>query len=210
MGNLDNGGPSQTIMAQNDILRVAARLNVPVVGDFVNVFHYRQTDIGLPSEATVLADFAEIMEALYSTVVAGISAEAEFVDINVFNITQDRPMGSIAWPTLTAGGAAGDMLPAQAAAFVRATTGFSRNWAKKFIGPCSEGSSTPQGFVAAALVALLEAFAAEWITTATPTPTNTYESVVYHRSADTWRVLTSGIVTNVWATIRRRRVGVGA
>lgn len=197
-------------VAQDDILRIAARLNVPLTGDFVNVFHYKQLAAVAISDAVTLSNVATMIDELYQTVNAGISTEANYVDINVFDVTQDRPIGSVAWPTLSSGAAAGDMLPAQTAAFVRAATGFSRNWAKKFIGPCSEGSSTPQGFVATALSTLLTAFAAEWISGANGDPSANYEPVVYHRSADLWRPLKTGIVTNVWATIRRRRAGTGA
>jgi len=194
---------------QSDILRIAARLNYVGIGDFVNVYHYRLTTAGFVTDAMVVDDLAEIMDALYATISPSISDYANFVDVNIFNVTQDRPLGSTAWPTMTSGEASGDVLPSQVAAFVRATTGYSRNWARKFLGPFLEASNTSDGRVYSTLLGRLASFLAEWLVTTADTYGD-YLPVVYHSKTSTWKVLIDGVVRNVWATVRRRRVGRGS
>jgi hypothetical protein len=193
----------------DDILRVAARMNYVGIGDFVNVFHFRCNTSPFVTDGYALVDMALVMDALYDTIAPSLSDYANFVDVNVFNVTQDRPLGSTAWPTQTTGEASGDVLPSQCAAFVRATTGYSRNWARKFLGPFLEASNTSDGRVYSTLLTRLANFLAEWLVS-TAVTTGTYTPVVYHSKTSTWKALVDGVVRNVWATVRRRRVGRGS
>lgn len=193
----------------NDVFRVAARLNVPVTGDFVNVFHYKLTGGVDLDDEDVADDLTAIIDMLYSKFYGMISSDAAFVDINIFNVTQDRPLGSYAWPTMVNGARTGDMLPPQVAAFVRGITGYSRNWARKFFGPIGETDNLNEGYIAPASMPLLVTAAAEWVVS-TAIVLNTWYPVVYHARTGQWRELVSALVTNVWATIRRRRAGRGA
>lgn len=189
----------------NDILRTATRLAVAGVGDFVNVYHHRYIGVGTLSDAATVALLTAGMDALYDTIDGIISNTCLFQDINVYNATQFRPLGVEPWPTLVAGVAGGDPLPWQMAAFVRGTTGFSRNWAKKFIGPFAESANGPTGFATSGILTDLAAFGVEWLASTVLGFTAALEPVVYHRKFDTWRVLTGIVLSNNWATIRRRR-----
>lgn len=193
----------------NDVFRVAVRLNVPVTGDFVNVFHYRITTVNDADDGWAILDFREIMDPLYTTLTNLLTGSANEVDINIFNVTQGRPLGSHAFLSWTGPTAAGEMYAPQVAAFVRGLTGYSRNWAKKFLGPLSEVHCGPYGQIDSTGMTILANFGAEWLTT-TATPQNVYEPVVWHSLNGLWRPITSVITSNIPATMRRRRQGSGA
>lgn len=195
--------------ATDDILRVAARQNVPGIGDFVNVFHYKCISGAPISDADTLADMGEFMDMLYTKVQAIISSYADPVDVNVFNVTQDRPLGSTPFPVWTGGTATGDAEPAQVAAFIRGLSGYSRNWAKKFIGPLSESRIATIGLMDGTTLTALGAFGAEWVLS-TATSVGGYIAVVYHSSAGLYRAINSVAYDNVPCIIRRRRAGIGS
>jgi len=195
----------------NDILRVAARMHHALHGDLVNVYHLRVEDIASMDDSIALDACAEWIETLYTTVVSHMAQAWTFEDINVFDVTQDRPLGSAAWPTLVDGGDEyNDTQPPQVAALVRATTGYSRNWARKFLGGFSEARNTAQGFLDSTLVTALGNFALAWITPLVEAEAYTLQPVVWHKGASLWRPLVEGVVRNVWSTVRTRRTGRGA
>lgn len=199
-------------MAVNDldIIRVATKL-VDILGfQVVNVWHFKCDLITPPStDALVMADLAARMELIYTEILTDLHNSLTFLDINFFNVTQDAPMGTLFWPTLTTGGAGGDPMPSQAAAMVRAETGKSRNWARKFFGTFGEGTNTSLGLIVAGAVTHLVNLGAVWITPYAGV-VGTYIPVVWYNKDAEWRSLTRGIVRNVWSTVRRRRAGRGA
>jgi len=192
-----------------DILRVAARLNVPTIGDFVNVYHFRYGGASPQSDEDTLTDMQLRIDKLYSVCNDFFSPDADYVDINVFNFTQSRPLGSVPFSTLVSGNASGDLLPPQTAAFVRGLTGYSRNWAKKFIGPTVEGYSDSNGSIGATGVTQLNNYSAEWLSS-TATQIGTWAPVVFHHAGNVWRIITSTEFNNFWATMRRRKPTVGS
>jgi len=196
--------------AQNDILRVAARASIAGVGDFVNVFHYRYTGAGAYADLATVTDLALEMDTLYTILAPRISNLCLYQDVNVYNATQFRPLGVVPFPVLVAGGSGGDPLPAQVAGFVRGLSGYSRNWARKFIGPIGEADNTPTGVLSATLLGALVSFGAEWVFPALPGFSSIFTPVVYHSKFDLWRPLTSAVISNLWATVRRRRVNRGS
>ena len=192
-----------------DVLRASARLSIQGQGDFVNVWHFRY-DVGTPLSDDLTIDLvAERLDAAYDLIKSFIANDAAFVDINVFNVTQNRPLGSTPWPTLVNGLDSDEMLPGQVAAFVRFPSGFSRNWAKKFIGPMTVGQNTTTGLMENATVAALVAFASEILTGTLAGSTTDLETIVYYARTQQWVAVTSAIVRNVWATVRTRRSGRG-
>jgi len=192
-----------------DILRVSTRLNVSDTGDVVNVFHYNYLGEGPAPDYQVLGQLAAVMDVLYQTFDQFVTERAVYVDVNVFDVTQARPLGSDPWPTLEYGLAIGDMLPMQTASFVRGLSGYSRNWARKFLGPFAEGANSSNGSVSSTLLGAMGEFGAEWIH-GTSLYAEHYEAIVRYKKAETWKPLIAFVVTDVWATVRRRRAGRGA
>jgi hypothetical protein len=175
-----------------------------------NVFHWRikaGTDL---TDANILSEIALKLDDMYTNVSGGMSNQISFADINVFNVTKNAPLGVIPWPTLTAGGSGSTMLPSTVAAFIRATTGISRNWAKKFIGGFTEDDNVSGGLVNSVLMTALGAFGTDWLANITGTGTNEYEPVVHHTKDGVWRLITDIVLTNIWSQVRKRRSGRGS
>jgi hypothetical protein len=192
-----------------DKIRVAARTTLSGVGDFVNVYHFLLDTGILPSDNQVLLDVADIMDALYDVVKDFFPTNLSFVDVNAFDVTQNRPLGSTPWPNLTAGTNNAETLPGQLCTFIRGTTGFSRNWAKKFIGPLTEQWNGGDGFITNAALAKMVLFGAEWLLS-TATPIGTYVPIVHYATTNTWQPITDTVFDNRFAVQRRRRAKVGS
>jgi hypothetical protein len=194
-----------------DILRVAARLNGAAHGDITNVWHVRFNGPGPITDAVAVSACVNYMEDVYTPVKSNITDNYDFEDVNVFNVTQDKPAGVAAWSTLVKGGdTGGETMPPQVAAFVRGTTGYSRNWAKKFIGGLGEAVCNDAGFVSDTFLANLAALGVAWLTGYSFATDNTLTPVVYHLSGATWRDIVEVVVRNVWSTVRTRRTGRGS
>lgn len=196
--------------AIGDILRVAARLHHELTGDMVNVFHYRIKAGTALSDVQVLDDIALGMDTLYTEIVGDLNNTVGFADINIFNESKNAPVGTAPWPSLTGGTSSSHMLPSTVAAFVRATTGQSRNWAKKFIGGLTEDANTSTGVIGSGVLSDLASWGALWLINIVGSGTNEYEPVVHHNQSGTWRLLTDIIIRNVWAQVRKRRIGRGS
>jgi hypothetical protein len=193
----------------NDILRVATRIKDYQGEDVVNVWHVRSDSVTPVDEAAAMVELGEYMELIYGCFDNHIDDNAHFYDINVFNVTQNSPMGSTAWPTFTNGSGTGDVLPAQTACLIRGTTGKSRNWARKFLGPFTESMNTDEGRINGTLVTELIAAGVAWLAGYTGS-FGDWVPVVWHHKDSVWRTLVSVVVRDIWSTIRRRRIGRGA
>jgi hypothetical protein len=194
-----------------DILRVAARMNIQGRGDIVNVFHMRLDSASPWAESTLGAGVGDFLEELYANINTYIVNEQAYEDINVFNVTQGVPVGVFAWPTMTTGGdTSQDALPSQVSALVRFTTGYSRNWARKFLGTFTEISNESTGRVAGGLLSALALFAADALTGYVIGGTDQLIMVVFNKALDAYVELEEAVIRNVWSTIRTRREGVGS
>lgn len=193
-----------------DIIRVAPRMTSSNSGDLVNVYHFKLTGPGSLSDADMIDDMCDLMDAMYDVLDTSITDEISFSDINVFNVTQDTPHGPQDWPTLTAGSNQAVPLPSQTAAFIQTPTGLSRSWGRKFLGGFTTDHLSQDGNIATGFLAVLVSFANVWLNQTGVTLNGTWEPVIYSTIDLSWRAILSATVNNIWATIRRRRVGVGA
>jgi hypothetical protein len=194
-----------------DIIRVAARMTIQGRGDVVNVYHIRY-DLTGPINDNVAGDAAvEYMEALYTVIRPAIVNEQTFEDISLFNVTQGVPIGVFPWATLVAGGdTSQDALPSQVAALVRLTTGYSRNWARKFLGTFTDLFNDASGHVSSTLLGYLASYATLLIAPHTYTVDVSLAPVVYNTQLSSYVGLTAAVIKNVWSTIRTRREGRGS
>lgn len=208
--DLSNGGFNRMPTNPQDILRVAATMNQLAIGDFVNVFHYRYDSVGTLSDTATGEDMSHLMDEMYAELTSSMPDGLNFIDVNVFNVTQSRPYGGFVWPTLTTGGQAAEELPAQIAGFVRGLSGFSRNWARKFVGPFCENLNIAGGTIAPGLVTALTNWAVDWMSADPLTIVGAYTPVVRYAAGGIWAPITSIVVSNIWATLRRRRIGRGS
>lgn len=194
-----------------DIIRVAPRLSKPGTGDFVNVYFFEVTAPVTDTDGDILASLATLMDTMYNSFLSSIHTSVNFEDINLFNETQSIPYGNVPWPTLTSGtGGSSDSLPGQVALFMRGLSGFSKSWARKFIGPFVEATNGLDGTIASGLMTQAAAFGALWLAGATAPSSTFMRPVFFATRATVWRPIIEIAISNVWATFRTRRVGRGS
>ena len=193
-----------------DIIRVASRTNQPLNGDFVNVYHFRLDEPLGGSISNTVLDLTTWLDEMYFELRAGQPNTNDAIDINIFNETQKKPYGSWPWDTYDGGSSAGASLPPQVAGFVRGLTGYSRNWARKFLGPFLEDMNTGNGFLENSLLTLLGNFGGVWLSGPALGTVLNWAPVVYYIGSGNWEAVSEIVFDNVWATMRRRRTGVGS
>lgn len=195
-----------------DILRVSAIMENADSGMVANVFTVEV--LALPgssiSDSTAKTDLAAYMNGLYSPLNGRIANDIFYRTINVFHITEDRPLGNVAWPSLTQGTNADEILPSTVAAFIQGNTGYSRTWARKFLGGFTVSSNTSNGFIEPTALTDLASWGARWVAGYTSGAGSQYGPVVWRSNMAAYVPVSEIIVRDVWATIRRRRAYRGA
>lgn len=197
-------------VALGDVLRVAARAVVNGQDDLVNTYHYQLVGGASQSDAVTLIDLGALMEDIYVNLLSYQHSDVVYADIAVFNVTQDRSLGVINWPTIDDGFASGDWLPNQVAAFVMGKTAYIRNTAKKFFGGFTETGNATGGSVGTALLAQLVDAGVAWLAGAPSTGGGDWLPVVWNKKLSIWANITTLVVSTVWSTQRRRRPGRGS
>lgn len=150
------------VVNPNDKITVTAHLQTGVGNTINNVFTFRYEGIGTQADEASMQDLALKLEDFYSALNSHIVDNVAYVDISGFNVTQDRPMPTVNWPTLTAGGSTSDPLPDGVSGLMLLRTGIKRVLGRKFIGGLAEGDNTA-GVWESTLVAALAAAGAELI-----------------------------------------------
>lgn len=196
-------------VAQLDVVRVTAKMSFESTEDILNVYHMKHTGSASATDAAFSTAAATWLEVIYTTILSYLSDEVTFETIEFYNVTQDRPMAEIPWPTLTIGSDAGDALPLQCAALVSLPTGVKRVVGKKYIGGLTETNSINGGHVSAAAQTALAAFVVQLLNDYV-SGTLTLTAGTYNDITAVFRELISGIVDQIFRSQRRRVRGVGS
>lgn len=196
----------------HDIFRVTTLLQEAESGAIANVFLAKlitKTSVTL-TDGETMTDLAKWMDNAFDPLAQWICDTVTFDVVNVFNVTQDRPLGNEPWPVQTAGEQTLDPLPAQCACYVQFETGISRSWGRKFMGGFSELANNLEGYITANLVTALASFALVITNGYTSAASDSYGPYIYSTQINDYRPIVSATVRNVWSTIRRRRIGRGS
>jgi hypothetical protein len=197
------------VIANGDVLRVDARMSYPYAGLIVNSYTVRVVS-GAPIDADdFAADMGAWLELIYTPLLPAMSMLMDFDDINIFNYTQEWPLGSFGWPTIQYGSHAGEMLPSGVAALAIARTDRTKVQGRKFFGPLSEASQGAGEWVTSFMTSFATA-AANWVVSEITGVFGTYTPGVWNRDAEIFRAFVEGVVFGVARYQRRRRAGVGA
>jgi hypothetical protein len=156
-----------------------------------------------------MASIAAAIDQAYSRFSTVMSNSLIFDTIEFYNVTQDLPMGEVAWPVQVGGGDATDGLPPQIAAQINFVTGLPRSQGRKYFGCFTEQHSEDDGYVSSSLLAWLALAAADLLLGAVSGGT-TWSIGHYKVSTSTFIQWLSAIVPIVFATQRRRKAGVGS
>ena len=142
----------------NDIVRVAFKQEYGGIDDVVNVMQFKVTTVpGLGGDALFLADVGELAGALWAELESNIPTGLKPVDIEVYNLTDDSPVGIASWSGYTGGGSSADAMPLADCLLIIAPTTVKRTQGRIYLSPWSEGSQA-DGIWGAGAQILAEAF----------------------------------------------------
>jgi hypothetical protein len=199
-------------IGENDIIRVACGFRHSTGGQQVNVYHLRVTDPGDPvDDDAILEDIVDYFDNLYGVINTDVSNKVAYTEIGLFNESQMYSYAPYLWPTRTTGAATGsDSLPPQVAAFVRGTTGYSRNWMKKWLPTFGEETTQGDGKFNTTTMGHLTTFAGNFTDQFTVGNAGIAEFVVWHKDTMGFHKVTGARVSDIPGTMQRRKPGRGS
>jgi hypothetical protein len=193
----------------NDILKVTARMNSTAGGAVENVFTFKWTGLFSADDSAVMDHVADYLETFYSHLVSHQTNTLTYQDIEAFNHTQDRPVASHNWPTLTAGSSSGGYQPLAVSALTFFRTGLSRILGRKFWGGLIN-SALNSAVLDSGLITDLALLVIDVLTpNGSLIDGGTLTSGVLDKGG-VFREFTDGTVSTIPAYQRRRKQGRGA
>lgn len=198
-------------VAMGDILRVAARQEWGGREDVVNVLHYEVfTAPTGGAEADVLEDLADGLSLSYQTIEARLSDDLLPVDISVFNVTQDAPVGVTTWTIDYAGGTGtGENAPLFCSAMILYPTSVKRRIGRIYVGGLTEATIAGNTFASGVNASMLT-FGTVLMSLSGGPNLGVYRYGVYSRSNGTFTVPSTVRVAPLVAITSRRKSGRGS
>jgi len=195
-------------VADGDIVRITANMDHTLEGDVQNVYH----SILLGGNATDLQYMqvaAVRLEACYAYLQPYMPDTLLFEDVRGFNITQDKPLPTVDWPTLAAGTVdVADPLPSVMSVLCFQRTGMSRVIGKKYYGPFTEADQSDAVWTSGLLAAVALGF--NLLTVGATAGTGTLSFGVFSPTLSLFQFFQEFVIPNVPAYQRRRRRGRGS
>lgn len=191
-----------------DVLRVTAKMSI-LGNDVQNTYHIRSSSNTPVDDTTAVTEITNRIDNAYGYLADEQAGDFTYDTIEVFNVTQDRPMGEYNWPTRTTGTSVDFSLPFQTSGLVLFPTTTARSQGRKYVGPfvenASDSSASPDATVVTAMLNYALALVAAWLV-------GDGEFEFGNWSYDKFRFAEwlAPIVREVWRTQRRRAAGVGS
>jgi len=154
----------------NDVIRVTARMNHAGISAVQNQYHFQYRGVSPAGDAVVEAAVAGRLDAAYTFLIPYQETNFVYSDIQVWNVTQDRPMVTQSWPTLTLGTGNGAMLPLQVALLVLFRTPVARSQGRKYLPPSILATSIGGGLFSQAYIDAAFDWADELVASVPATP----------------------------------------
>jgi hypothetical protein len=146
-----------------DVVRVTAKMSI-LGTDIRNVYHAQYAGSEGVEDVYFVADTADRLDDAYDYIYHMHSTSMSYDTIEFFNITQDRPMDEVVWPTMTAGNSSADLTALQTAPLVVFGTDAPRSSGRKYLPPVVVDVMEPAGEIAGATLATIASYAAEILT----------------------------------------------
>ena len=194
-----------------DYLRVTARI-VKYGNEVQNAYHCQVTaNPGAVNDAGVMLACAEWMEYIYAPLVALMSNECTFYQVDVYNETQSVSVGFTGWPVLVSGSNVNDVMPEACSGLVRGNINVTKREGRKYFGGFTETANGSDGEMGTSLMNGLALAAIEWVAGSTGSNGVVLRSVVQTKVAGVkfYYDITQTIINNQWDYQRRRKIGVG-
>jgi uncharacterized membrane protein YhdT len=156
-----------------------------------------------------MADLAEWLEDIYTPLLPLMVSTCSFVDILFHDVHNNTPIGTLPWPTLTAGTSGNDPSATGVAAIITAYTGVVGRRGRKSFGVFDDGTIQAALFTGGVL-AILATTAAAWITPFVGgTSGENWVPGVYSRKTGTFSSFTEAVARAIPGYQRRRKQNVG-
>lgn len=191
-----------------DVIRVVADMSFLGVYLVQNTYHYQAITPGAIDDLVVSTSLAEKLDDAYANLVPLLSTEFTFDNILVWNVTQDRPMQTLDWPTLVGGSQSTATMPYQVAALVLFRTNRARSQGRKYLPPMVEQANAGGGVLSTAALTAVDLYGDTIITPAVAGG-GTYYPCNYRYSTALVSRWTNFEVGVRFRTQRRRVAGVG-
>lgn len=194
-----------------DVIKVTARMRWADAVDVQNVFTAVLASGTYVTDDEAKDDLAEWVDDMYAIVDDVLPTNLVFDDLDFFNLTQDEPLGTLSWPTMTTGQAGTNEIAASGvAAVLTAFTSIVRVHGRKYFGPIAE-TFIDGGYLNSTVIAGMASVIALWITPFTGgTSGETWAPGVWRRLTSGFAAFRDGVVRNVPGYQRRRKAGVGS
>jgi len=192
-----------------DILRITAKMSL-LSQDVQNVFHARAGGASADTDSNIVDDCAAAMETMWATIYGALDDRLNFDTVSVYNVTGDRFMGEVAWPSLTTGGySTSKTLPMQAAALIRFPTATLGRQGRKFLGGLGDNLINDDSTLTSAFSAALVSFISVVLAGITGSDYSASFGV-FNPDTSSFAAFVRGIVNAYCGTQGRRRPGVGS
>jgi len=191
-----------------DVIRVTAKLSRGV-DDIQNVYHVELTGATPPTDAAFMTQIATTLDTAYAFISASMWTGISYDSVEAYNMTQDYWIGEVAWPVQTTGGDPAGTLPAQCSPLCLFLTAVLGSLGRKFLPAFSLSRIDSDGSISATGLGVMLSFVNAILAG--------YTSGSYSFSFGNYRAATadfiayvSATVRDLYATQRRRYVGVGS
>lgn len=195
---------------ENDVLRVSCRQVYAAISEVANVFHVDCLTNLSDDDQELGEDIAAWMSDCFNTVEALFPVDQDVNTIDIYNVTQDYPLGQFNWGAgYTGGTATGDPLPSGVAGLIIWNTNTKRMQGKTYLGVPMESLLTDGRWNATYLSAVTAFVDALMFPGATPSG-STFQFEIYSRTRGIVRHPTGFRTPLIPAYQKRRKFGRGS
>lgn len=192
-----------------DIIRVTAKATLAATEDAQNVYYFQHGGSTPLEDPPIISALANQINLAHDKLNGEQSTQLEYTTINLYNVTQRLLLSEVPWPGITSGTLADAALPYQIAGLVTFPTLLAKTLGKKYIAGFTEIGNDTFGIPTGNIITALGQYAVDLLTLITiagePFP-------IGHIRTDplTFIAWATGLVESLWATQRRRKIGVGS
>jgi len=194
-----------------DILSLSCRHVWNDVDDQVNKLHVRIGTAPTPNDDPSLAeDLVGWVSQMYQEIEGLVANVVGAIDITLYNVTDDRPLGQYAWdPGYTGGQGTGESLPTQVTCLLLLRTGLKRRLGRIYFPTFTEAHSVAGRWGASALAipSLLDPYLLGSTTGGNGT---VFVPVVYSPTDGLGYSITGTRIMPIPATLSTRKIGRGS
>lgn len=190
-----------------DVIRVMVGMDLG--GEKVaNVYHFQHTGSVAQSDGDVHAAMQTYIQNAYDGIEGSVSDDLTQDVMDTYNVTQDRPMFTAAWPGTFAGDDTSAPLPYQNSYLLTFPTAVKKSLGKKFVPGVTENSSAGAGIIVGSVISDLVQFGVDLLA-GFSVAGQTFKPGNYQILSTTFVEWASAIVEVLISTQRRRKPGVG-